>query len=57
LLCQDHEQRPVIAPGSGIESHGEESLWIATIYDRVDAAEKLGWDFHPQDSVKRKEQE
>ena len=35
----------------------EENLWTATIYDRVDAAEKLGWDFHPQDSVKRKEQE
>lgn len=34
----------------------EEAVWLETLYDRMAAAEKLGWDFHPQDSVKRKEQ-
>lgn len=42
--------------GMAIECGLEESLWTATIYDRMDAAEKLGWNFHPKDSVKRKEQ-
>jgi len=35
----------------------EESMWTATIYDRMTAAEKLGWTFHPEDAKNRKESE
>lgn len=41
--------------GMATECGLEESLWTATIYDRMDAAEKLGWNFHPKDAKTRKE--
>lgn len=33
----------------------EEAMWLDTLYDRMDAAEKLGWNFHPKDAKTRKE--
>lgn len=35
----------------------EESMWTATIYDRMTAAEKLGWTFHPEDAKTKEERE
>jgi len=35
----------------------EESMWSATIYDRMTAAEKLGWTFHPEDATTKEERE
>ena len=35
----------------------EESMWSATIYDRMTAAEKLGWTFRPEDATTKEERE
>ena len=35
----------------------EEDMWLATLYERMAAAEKLGWTFHPEDAKTRKERE
>ena len=35
----------------------EEDMWLATFYERMAAAEKLGWTFHPEDAKNRKESE
>ena len=35
----------------------EEDMWLATFYERMAAAEKLGWTFHPEDAKTRKERE